>query len=378
MGRYKHYRACSDRKTGNFFPAPASKLLYKFKGTILRAGSDSLTISTSTSIPDLSSDQRPVATANPVLFAAGPAECPATSLSARSADPLNIVVEAVELEDIERDETRPVPRYNTSNHWRFGEGGQRPEDYDDVEEAATARHWMTSLKPECQRFTIAPADVSVLLEFQTVYCLRFRLSHACIENIEDLASKRCYQPLREALGRGEFFVRSDYASLKYGKHGNKVYRSLADVFVSMVTSKRSHSPLGRSDQGAALSLYLIPWVKINPDLEFRVFVHQKNITAISQQCIYQKNEYLQGRNIPGLVQMISAYFRANIRDQVDTLDSYVMDMALIGDSVSTVYFIELNPFGKDYTSGAGAFSWVEDADKLCPHAPGTIYFRYVV
>ena len=54
-----------------------------------------------------------------------------------------------------------------------------------------------------------------------------------------------------------------------------------------------------------------------------------------------------------------------------------MDMALVGDSASTVYFIELNPFGKDYTSGAGAFSWVEDADKLCPHVPGTIYFRYV-
>lgn len=341
-------------------------------------GLDTLNIPGSTSSPEFSCGQKQVATADPLFLTARAADCPVTSLTARSTVPLNIVVEAVELADIEQDETRPIPRYNTSNHWRYDEGGQQPADYDDVEEAATARHWMASLKPDCQRFTIAPADVSTLLKFQTVYHLRGGLSDACLEDIDDLAGKRCYQPLREALGRGEYFIRSDYASLKYGKHGNKVYRSLTEVFVSMVTSKRSHSPLGRSGREAALSLYLLPWVNINPDLEFRVFVHQKNLTAISQQCIYQKNEYLPGRNIPDIVQKISTYFRDHIRDQIDTPDSYVMDMALVGDSPSTVYFIELNPFGKDYTSGAGAFSWVEDADKLCPHAPGTICFRYVV
>ena len=344
----------------------------------MHTGFDPLTVSTSTSSPKSSAAPDPVATFNPALFVVRPDECPATSLFARTSHSLNLVVETVELADIERDETRPIPRYNTSNHWRYSESGQRPADYDDVAEATSARHWITALKSECQRFTMAPADVTALLEFQTVNHLRDGLSQACLDDINDLAAQRRFQPLREALGRGEYFVRSDYASLKYGKHGNKVYRSLTEVFVSMVTSKRSHSPLGRSGQGSTLSLYLIPWVNINPDLEFRVFVHQKNMTAISQQCIYQKNEYLPGRNIPDIVQKISTYFRDHIRDQIDTPDSYVMDMALVGDSASTVYFIELNPFGKDYTSGAGAFSWVADADKLCPQAPGTIYFRYVV
>ena len=344
----------------------------------MHTGFDPFTISTSTSLPKPGAALDPVANINPALFVAQPDECPATPIFARSTHSLNLVVEAVELADIERDETRSIPRYNTSNHWRYSESGQRPADYDDVEEAASARHWINTLKSEYQRFTIAPADVSALLEFQTVNHLRGGLSEACLENIEDLAGKRCFAPLREALGQDEFFVRSDFASLKYGKHGNKVYRSLAEVFASMVTSKRSHSPLGRSDREAELSLYLIPWVNINPDLEFRVFVYQKNITAVSQQHIYQKNECLQVRNISGIVQMISAYFRDNIRDRVNRLDSYVMDMALVGDSSFRVYFIELNPFGKDYTSGAGAFSWVADADKLCPHAPGTIYFRYVV
>ena len=60
------------------------------------------------------------------------------------------------------------------------------------------------------------------------------------------------------------------------------------------------------------------------------------------------------------------------------LDSYVMDMALIGDSASTVYFIEINAFGKDYTSGSAAFSWVDDADKIHARNNDTIYFHYVV
>ena len=344
----------------------------------MHTGFAPLTISICTSSPETSAALEPVADVSPALFVAQPDECPATSLFARSTHSLNLVVEAVELADIERDKTRPIPRYNTSNHWCYSEAGQRPADYDDVEEATAARHWITALKSEYQRFTIAPADVSTLLELQTVNHLRDGLSQACLENINDLAGKRCFAPLREALGQGEFFIRSDFASLKYGKHGNKVYRSLVDVFESMVTSKRSHSPLGRSGREDELSLYLIPWVNINPDLEFRVFVYQKNITAVSQQHIYQKNKCLQRRNIPGIVQMISAYFRCNIRDQIDTPDSYVMDMALVGDSSFRVYFIELNPFGKDYTSGAAAFSWVVDADKLCPQAPGTIYFRYVV
>ena len=305
--------------------------------------------------------------------------CPVTSISTRSVTPYNVVIETVKLADIELDESREIPRYNTNNHWTY-EGRQRPEDYDAVEEAAAAQHWMTSLKPDCRQFTVSPADIDKLLEWQTVSHLTNSLSSGTLEDIQDLADKRSYQTLQEALKTDSYFVRSDYASLKRGKHKNKVYRSLAEVFESMVTSGRSHSPLGRDPEGRkeALSLYLVPWRTINPDLEFRVFVDQKKITAISQQNVYRKNEYLDEQKIPEIVQKIDTHFRDNIRDQISTLDSYVMDMALIGDSASTVYFIEINPFGKDYTSGSAAFNWVDDADKIHARNNDTIYFRYVV
>ncbi len=239
---------------------------------------------------------------------------------------------------------------------------------------------MTSLKPDCQQFTIPSADIDKLLGWQRVSHLADSLSSGTLDDIKDLADKRSYQKLQKALKTDSYFVRSDYASLKRGKHKNKVYNSLAEVFESMVTSERSHSPLGPTPEGRkeALSLYLVPWRTINPDLELRVFVDQKKITAISQQDVYRKNEYLDEQKTPGIVQIIDNHFRDNIRDQISTLDSYVMDMALTGDSASTVYFIEINAFGKDYGSASAAFNWVDDAEKLHANNTGTIYFRYVV
>ena len=54
------------------------------------------------------------------------------------------------------------------------------------------------------------------------------------------------------------------------------------------------------------------------------------------------------------------------------MDSYVMDLALVGD---TPYFIEPNPFGKDYASGSALFHWIIDHDVL--HDANAIEFRYV-
>lgn len=306
--------------------------------------------------------------------------CPATSISTRSVTPCNVVIETIELADIELDERREIPRYNTANHWKY-EGRHIPEDYNAVGEAAAARHWMTSfLKPDCQQFTIPSADINKLLGWQRISHLVGPLSSGTLDDIKDLADKRSYQKLREALKIDSYFVRSDYTSLKRGKHKNKIYKSLAEVFESMVTSERSHSPLGPAPEGRkeALPLFLVPWRTIKPDLEFRVFVDQKKITAISQQDVYRKNGYLDEQKIPEIVQKLDAHFRDNIRDQITTLDSYVMDMALIGDSASTVYFIEINAFGKDYGSASAAFNWVDDANKLHVNNTGTIYFRYVV
>ena len=57
-----------------------------------------------------------------------------------------------------------------------------------------------------------------------------------------------------------------------------------------------------------------------------------------------------------------------------TVDSYVMDIAIIGDKP---YFIEINVFGKEYASGSSLFHWLKDESKLYGEE-NTIYFRYSI
>lgn len=296
----------------------------------------------------------------------------------------DIVVDTVELDDINRDKERDIPRYNTSNHWEY-ENSDRPDDYEDVEDAVTGKYWMQPLKKDYQQFAVNKGDVTALRQAQGAYHLLGRLPEITREDIADIAAKPCYKELRDLLINGSCFVRTDFTSLKCGAHENKVYKQLSEVFESIVSSPRNHSPLGRVNREDTLTLYLIPWIDINPDFEFRVFVNNKVVTAISQQNIYQKNEALcklskdeRTEKIGGLVQVILDYYDNKIINHVATC---VMDMAvMINDSDEmSVYFIELNPFGKDYTSGAAAYSWVEDADKVYGKVgEKTINFRYVV
>lgn len=305
-----------------------------------------------------------------------------------------VVIETVSLVAIEADAVNLrvsfhdqgiSPRYNTSNHWMY-EARDRPADYQAVEHAALARNWMGKLKNDVRSFTIHPQDVITLTEARNAYHLLGRLSGGCREDLDDLAWSRRYQELSDALDTHSFFVRTDHTSLKYGLHGNKIYHRLSDVLESIVSSRISHSPLGRVDNGESLTLYLIPWQALDPDFEFRVFVHQNRVTAISQQDIYRKNEALcklsdgeRTTTISHLVHLILDTYDSKIRNAVDNMDSYVMDLAVQdNDGEMSVYFIELNPFGKDYSSGAAAYSWVEDGDIVYGEEKNVVHFRYVV
>jgi hypothetical protein len=91
--------------------------------------------------------------------------------------------------------------------------------------------------------------------------------------------------------------------------------------------------------------------------EFRVFVHEGRLTAISQ--------YFWFCFFPELVEKHNEYLDAMVRCYEEQLskrvpyESYVVDFAVVGGKVIV---IELNPFGD--VSGACLFDWKEDADLL--------------
>ena len=50
-----------------------------------------------------------------------------------------------------------------------------------------------------------------------------------------------------------------------------------------------------------------------------------------------------------------------------------MDAVILEDG--TLYFIEINSFGKEYAAGSALFHWLIDEDELYSDG-STIYFRY--
>lgn len=113
------------------------------------------------------------------------------------------------------------------------------------------------------------------------------------------------------------------------------------------------------DLGLPFNVIVREWSDMRPEMEFRVFVKNKQITAISQYCYYQ---YFP--DLPAA--------RENIRRQIFELwariahlvpqDHCVVDFVLLnGEPV----IIELNPFFGD--TGACLFTWRDPDRYYIPH-----------
>ena len=183
--------------------------------------------------------------------------------------------------------------------------------------------------------------------------------------------------------------------MKQGLHGIGPYKDFKSIIESLVTCIEGHSPFDKlgtlEDQ---IIIYLIPWepriTKLN---EYRVFVYQSKITAISQQSLYRINHELddlsvQDRNlqIQQIVSIIYNYFENIIKYKINHINSYCIDMAVLSKDSSSLtnltesieyeaYFIEINPFGKEYSSGSSLFGWIQD-EQILYDTNSSIIFRY--
>jgi hypothetical protein len=128
------------------------------------------------------------------------------------------------------------------------------------------------------------------------------------------------------------------------------------------------------------------WIDILPEYEFRVFVYQNKITAISQQNLYSllldTNPNISSNTfeleIKKKLDIIVEYFYNTIVYKVDWINSYSIDIAIVN---SQAYFIELNSFGKEYAAGSALFHWLLDESILFNKLEtneNTIEFRYTI
>lgn len=197
----------------------------------------------------------------------------------------------------------------------------------------------------------------------------------------------CYT-VKDILGEGRF-VRSERVSLKYGAYGAGPYYDMREVLISMVTTREGH--ICFTDTDTTCNLYFLPWMKILPEKEFRVFVYNNRITAISQQNLYSVNKWLVGMSkvqIRDLVTCIQLYFYWHIVYKMQYFGNYVMDLAITEEEFqfyrqpNPIYFIEPNSFGAEYAAGSALFHWHHD-DHIIRRAhtsrddPEYVEFRYV-
>ena len=244
---------------------------------------------------------------------------------------------------------------NTNNHWI-----EPPNDYKEILEKTNTRHWIDSFHDNYQTITLHEYDLQWMSQAFKIGTITKRFPNMYKDQLQTK-----HQPLSQ-----KYFVRTETASLKYGIHGVGPYTNLTDIIESMVTTTISHRCFNPNDK--MCKIYLIPWIdNVDDDKEFRIFVHNKTITAISQQHVYIKNTWLPHINISTIIQKILSFFEKDVKHKID-LDHYVIDLAFIQD---TIIFIEANSFGQKYASGSALFHWIHDHDLLY-NEKGTITLRY--
>jgi len=103
------------------------------------------------------------------------------------------------------------------------------------------------------------------------------------------------------------------------------------------------------------------WGIFDVELEFRAFVHEKRLTAITQY-----NEFIYFPRMVSQKVVIEGKIRSFVENKIvplfTTMKSYVLDLALSyprgeGDDYQ-VYIVEVNPLAE--FAGTGLFSWTED------------------
>jgi hypothetical protein len=264
--------------------------------------------------------------------------------------------------------------YNSGNH------GAKPDDYYKVLADGNTDKWINSFHTDYSVINIYDTDLVWMREAFKSGSYTGKFPHAFDEEKANMLER--YKHVGKYFDGTKYFVRCNSVSLKYGQHGAGPYTTFEQIIESLVTCIETHTPIDNTDKGKEpLTLYLLPWKKFDGYKEYRIFVHNNKITAISQQNLHAVNEFLSAfpedkerKNIiEKHVQIIWESFQKTIKKKITHTQNYCMDAVILEDG--SFYFIEINSFGKEYAAGSAMFHWLIDEDKLYSDG-STIYFRY--
>ena len=253
----------------------------------------------------------------------------------------------------------------------------KPKNYDMKNELCNLQYWIHKFDRKYKTFTISKYDVEWLLKAHQLYQLNKKFSNIYEDEINDFI-KYYTKLLQEDKNNdknndNKYFVRAEGVSLKYGIHGIGPYTSKKQIVESIISTPYYHSCLNENEE---CKIYLFDWIdNLSYFLEFRIFVFNNKITAISQQHLYKSNTILNTYttlDFNNLIEKIKNYFENNLKSKLYYLHSYTIDLSFIDEQP---YFIEVNPFGAYYAAGSSLFHWINDEKMLCNNND-IIYLRY--
>lgn len=133
-------------------------------------------------------------------------------------------------------------------------------------------------------------------------------------------------------------------------------QSIQDIFTFLRLNKNVRFELQKPKETC---LILMPWRKeIEPKYEFRIFVHERRLTAVSQQDWFELFEY----DDDDLCLFKEAFDSIEFISQLP-YNSFVADV-WVDRKMQCVNLIECNPFGAHSASGSALFNWDKDFDQL--------------
>lgn len=245
--------------------------------------------------------------------------------------------------------------FNVNNLWK---DNQMPDDYEEVLSKTATHVWIDRFHDN-----IVKTDIKIekwMREAYSIGCITKKFPKAYLEDLEKYT---------ENFDTG-YFIRVNNVSLKYGCHGTGPYYNMKQIIESMVTCIHGHSCIKENvNDNDICTIYKMPWIP-NIKYEFRIFVYNNKITAISEQNIYQVSE-LTVDIIQDLIPKIMDNYEKNIKKKLMDIGNYVMDLAYLDNN--DFYFIEVNSFGAEYSSGSALFHWIHDHDIIY----NGFEFRYV-
>jgi len=246
---------------------------------------------------------------------------------------------------------------------------------------------------DCLLIPFSACRVSILCEAGRVGLITGRFPSFMQEDLDDLAEyidsriKTAGNPWNE--NGAEFFVRLDDCSPKDNNGGLRPLQKGSQIISQILTSKRCMLRIESSNsQRSNINLVLKIWRRdIDIRNEFRVFVVEQKVTAVSQYHWFEDcgwgREPKKSR-VPFVIMGICQLFD-NIKELLPFRSCvYDTHVKFLNDDVGEfvlVELIEFNPWGAHVSSGSALFHWIRDFDilnGLNRNEGSLIYVRFVL